>query len=99
MPPVLTSTPYRFTLDLLTPNGKRIDEIALNRVDFDRAIEATFFDALRHGEITEYAFAKDQARIIPCFPSANPSSAGFDIAIGSSGYNSSPPICSRTKRS
>ena len=78
---VLDSTAFRFAMELLTPGGKRLDTVALERADFDRAIEATCFDALRRGEVSEYAFAKDQARIVPRFPGDGPRSAGFDIAI------------------
>ena len=47
--------------------GERVHDLPLARADFDRAIEATFFDALRSGQFAEYAPPFAEARVEPDF--------------------------------
>ena len=74
---------YRFRLEFLRGRSTRVHEVELTRPDFDRAIEATFFDALRRGRFSEYDPPLDRARVEPCFVEgdATPRSAGFTVTL------------------
>jgi proteasome lid subunit RPN8/RPN11 len=75
---------YRFGLELLLPSGQRVGEVHLECGDFARAVEATFFDALRRGLFTDYAPSLDRARIEPRFPSdagPKPQVEGFEVVL------------------
>jgi hypothetical protein len=81
MPEVLTQpAQHRFVLELLAPDGRRLGAAALDQPDFARAVEATFFEALRQGAFHEYALSPDRARIDPLFRD-RPQSAGFEVVL------------------
>jgi proteasome lid subunit RPN8/RPN11 len=82
--PVLQSEPmlYRFALELMLADGSRVHELALDRADFARAVEATFFDALRRGLYADYAPPLGEARLEPVFAQAGrPDVAGFRVVL------------------
>jgi proteasome lid subunit RPN8/RPN11 len=73
---------HRYGLELLLPDGRRVQELALEQGDFSRAIEATFFDALRRGLFADYSFSPDAARIEPRFTQpGQPNLEGFDVVL------------------
>jgi proteasome lid subunit RPN8/RPN11 len=74
---------HRFALELLQRDGRRLHEVPLERGDFARAAEATFFDALRRGRFAEYTPPLDQARIEPRLPAGvgAPAVKGFDVVL------------------
>lgn len=78
-----TTTPlsYRFVLDVRTPEGRLIHGLRLERADFARAVEETFFDALRAGDFAGYAVPTDGVRIVPTFRGDGPRSAGFEVIL------------------
>src|SRR4051794_25875175 len=71
---------HRFVLELRHDN-RRLHESALEKADFARAVEATFFGALRRGEFAAYAPPFDAARIEPCFTAAGPESPAFEVVL------------------
>src|SRR5262249_33827138 len=59
---------YQYRLEFLQAGGRgRVHDVVLARADFDRAIEATFFEGLRRGLFTDYAPPLAKARIEPVF--------------------------------
>jgi hypothetical protein len=74
---------YRFRLEFLQGRSSRVHEIELARADFDRAIEATFFDSLRRGLFTEYSPPLDQVRLEPRFVAGEgtPRTQGFTVVL------------------
>ena len=74
---------YRFRLEFLRGRSERVHEVELARPDFDRAIEATFFDALRRGLFTDYDPPLDRVRMEPHFAEGDrtPRSAGFTVIL------------------
>jgi proteasome lid subunit RPN8/RPN11 len=84
MPPLQAEPDvYRFRLEFLSGRSQRIHEVELARPDFDRAIEATFFEALRRGRFSDYDPPLDRARIEPRFVEGDrtPRSAGFTVIL------------------
>jgi proteasome lid subunit RPN8/RPN11 len=78
---------YSFRLELWQGSDRRVGELRLARADFNRAIEATFFDALRRGQLSDYERPFDAARIEPRFPGEGPSprTHGFLVALPTPG--------------
>jgi len=83
---------YRFGLDLLLPDGRRLQQLPLEKEDFSRAIEATFFDGLRRGVFPEYRFSLDEAWIVPRFAAearvaaeSRPELEGFEVVLAGPG--------------
>lgn len=76
-----TQTPvrHRFVLELLH-DGRPLPALALERADFGRAIEATFFDALRAGHFTEYA-PPANAVVEPVLTADSPHAEAFEVAV------------------
>ena len=78
---------YQYRLEFFrVRGGERVARYAAGRADFDRAIEAAFFDGLRSGRFTEYAPPFSQARIEPVFASemqGSPIAAGFRVVLPS----------------
>jgi proteasome lid subunit RPN8/RPN11 len=73
---------YRYTLELLDADGQPVHEVALARADFGRAVEATFFDALRRGHFQDYVPALEQARLEPRFARPDlPHTKGFAVVL------------------
>jgi proteasome lid subunit RPN8/RPN11 len=72
---------HRFVLELLAPDGRRLHDAALEKEDFARAVEATFFEALRRGSFRDYAPPTDQARVEPAFAGHGPLASGFEIVL------------------
>jgi len=73
---------YRFRLECWQTRGRPLLEVPLERPDFDRAVQATFFQALREGKFAEYAPPLDSIRIVPRFPNgASALTAGFSVVI------------------
>ncbi len=72
--PQTTAEPslYRYCLEFFgIRGGPRVHELPLRHGDFDRAIEATFFEALRSGLVSDYRFSPETARIEPGFTSTS----------------------------
>jgi proteasome lid subunit RPN8/RPN11 len=76
---------YQYRLEFFkTRRGERVHEVPLARVDFDRAVEATFFDALRDGRFGEYRPPFAAARVEPAFASGkegSPRAKGFRVVL------------------
>jgi proteasome lid subunit RPN8/RPN11 len=75
---------YQYRLEFFKPRRGRVHELPLARADFDRAIEATFFDALRSGSFAEYRPPFAAARIAPAFASGkegSPRAEGFRVVL------------------
>jgi proteasome lid subunit RPN8/RPN11 len=74
---------YQYRLEFFRiRGGERVHELPLARTDFDRAIEATFFDALRRGRFTDYAPPLPRARIEPRFArEGTPDARGFRVVL------------------
>jgi proteasome lid subunit RPN8/RPN11 len=74
---------YQYRLEFFkTRGGGRVHEVPLARADFDRAVEATFFDALRRGLFTEYSPPFAAARVVPDFPKeGSPRTEGFCVVL------------------
>src|SRR3989442_1471012 len=70
---------HRFALEL-THDGRPLPALALERGDFGRAIEATFFDALRAGQFRDYAPPAD-AVIEPLLDADSPHAEAFDVVL------------------
>jgi proteasome lid subunit RPN8/RPN11 len=65
-------TLYQYRLEFFRiRGGERVADMPLTRADFDRAIEAVFFDGLRNGLFADYAPPFGQARIEPDFASGS----------------------------
>ena len=76
---------YQYRLEFFkVRGGERVHELPLARADFDRAVEATFFDGLRRGLFTEYTPPFAAARIEPAFASGkqgSPNAEGFRVVL------------------
>jgi proteasome lid subunit RPN8/RPN11 len=74
---------YQYHLEFFRiRGGERVHELPLARADFDRAIEATFFDALRRGRLRDYAPLLTRARIEPRFTRESmPDAGGFRVLL------------------
>src|SRR5688572_3607713 len=74
---------YQFRLELFDQHGKAVHDIPLAPPDFNRAIEAAFFDGLRRGLYGDYDLPLSRARVEPRFADANgsPRAAGFDVLL------------------
>jgi proteasome lid subunit RPN8/RPN11 len=74
---------YSYRLELWQGTDRRVHELRLARADFNRAVEATFFDGLRRGRFTDYEPPFDLARIEPRFAGNGPSphTHGFRVAL------------------
>jgi proteasome lid subunit RPN8/RPN11 len=75
---------YRYRLDFRDESGRRVHEVALERADFARAVEAAAFDALRRGLLPAYDPAPARARLEPRFArpgGGSPLAAGFDVVM------------------
>jgi proteasome lid subunit RPN8/RPN11 len=70
---------HRFVLELIHGN-RLIHEAVLARADFARAVEATFFEALRRGEFDRYEVPLETARIEPSFTDG-PHFEDFDVVL------------------
>jgi proteasome lid subunit RPN8/RPN11 len=86
MPPTTVQPAlYQYRLEFFkVRGGGRVHELPLARADFHRAIEATFFDALRRGLLGEYAPPFAAARIEPAFGdegAGSPRAAGFRVVL------------------
>src|SRR5262245_22327965 len=79
MPSTQTPARHRFVLELLH-DGRPLPAMALERADFGRAIEATFFDALRAGHFSEYAPPSDAA-VEPVLDPGSPHVEAFDVVV------------------
>jgi proteasome lid subunit RPN8/RPN11 len=79
------SKAYRFQLEFRLRDQPLIHQVVLEPADFNRAIEATFFDALRQGHFTTYAPpAAEEALIVPHFSARaenTPRVSGFEVVI------------------
>jgi proteasome lid subunit RPN8/RPN11 len=71
---------HRFVLEILHDN-RRLHEAPLEKADFARAVETTFFEALRKGAFETYAPPFDLARIEPCFEGDGPSAPAFEVVL------------------
>jgi proteasome lid subunit RPN8/RPN11 len=85
-----SSGTVRFHLEMRTTEGPFVHQASLNMADFNRAIEATFFDALREGVYDEYQIPASP-RIEPHLPRESPESAGFEVIFDT-------PVGQRRKR-
>jgi proteasome lid subunit RPN8/RPN11 len=74
-----TTARHRFVLELLH-GGRPLPALPLERADFGRAIEATFFDALRIGHFSEYAPPADVI-VEPVLTHVSPLAEAFDVAV------------------
>jgi proteasome lid subunit RPN8/RPN11 len=83
MPPSATRPAlYRYRLEFWKQNGQPLHELPLERADFARAVEATYFDALRRGLVAEYRPALDEARLEPRFAGpGSPLAFGFRVVV------------------
>jgi proteasome lid subunit RPN8/RPN11 len=76
---------YQYRLEFFkVRGGERVHELRLARADFDRAIEAAFFGAMRRGQFTEYNPPLAMARIEPAFGDNNdgsPNAPGFLVVL------------------
>jgi proteasome lid subunit RPN8/RPN11 len=76
---------YRYCLEFFAVRGgARIHELPLRQTDFGRAIEATFFEALRNGLVSEYRFSPETARIEPGFTTSSldlPRADAFTVVL------------------
>jgi proteasome lid subunit RPN8/RPN11 len=86
MPPTRTRPAlYQYRLEFFkVRGGQRLHELPLARADFDRAIEATFFDGLRRGLFAEYAPPFGEARIEPAFAdedAGSPNAEAFRVVL------------------
>jgi proteasome lid subunit RPN8/RPN11 len=76
---------YQYRLEFFkVRGGERVHDVRLARADFDRAVEATFFDGLRRGLFTEYKPPFAAARIEPAFASGkqgSPRTEGFRAVL------------------
>jgi proteasome lid subunit RPN8/RPN11 len=76
---------YHYRLEFFKARGgERVHELSLARADFDRAIEATFFDGLRRGRYADYAPPFARARVEPAFAAGregSPSARGFGVVL------------------
>src|SRR5262245_21029169 len=77
----IVTAQHRFVVELLAPGGGRLHEASLEKADFARAVEATFFEALRRGAFAEYAPPMSRARVEPAFSGDGPQSAGFEVVL------------------
>jgi hypothetical protein len=62
-------------------DNRRAADLPLEKADFARAVEATFFEALRRGEFLGYAPPLAAARVEPCLKDAGPSSPAFEVVL------------------
>jgi proteasome lid subunit RPN8/RPN11 len=77
-------TVYHYRLEFFDAQRRPVQEVALTSADFARAVEAAFFDGLRHGVWTAYDPPLGRERIEPHFadPEAgSPQSKGFDVVL------------------
>jgi proteasome lid subunit RPN8/RPN11 len=76
---------YQYRLEFFkVRGGERVHELPLARAEFDRAIEATFFDGLRRGLFTDYTPSLAAARIEPAFANGkqgSPNAEGFRVVL------------------
>jgi proteasome lid subunit RPN8/RPN11 len=74
---------YRFRLEFLSEDGAPVHELALAPADFNRAVEAAFFDGLRQGVFGEYNPPLGRARIEPLFEGVDgsPLVTGFAVVV------------------
>jgi proteasome lid subunit RPN8/RPN11 len=75
---------YQYRLEFFkSRGGQRVHEVPLARADFDRAVEATFFDALRRGLFTDYSPPFAAARVEPAFArkEGTPRARGFRVVL------------------
>jgi proteasome lid subunit RPN8/RPN11 len=76
---------YQYRLEFLQVGSRRrVHDMVLPRADFDRAIEATFFDGLRCGLFADYAPPFAKARIEPVFAGAaegSPRADAFRVVL------------------
>jgi proteasome lid subunit RPN8/RPN11 len=75
---------YQYRLEFFKTRGGRVHEVPLARADFDRAVEATFFEALRRNLFTDYKPPFAAARVVPDFPSGkegSPRTEGFRVVL------------------
>jgi proteasome lid subunit RPN8/RPN11 len=76
---------YQYRLEFFRVRGReRVHDLPLARADFDRAIEAAFFDGLRRGLFADYVPPFAGARVEPAFGRSNggsPNAAGFRVAL------------------
>ena len=78
---ILAASPrHRFVLEMLAPDGRHLHDVALEKADFSRAVEATFFEALRRGDYREYDVPTD-ARVEPVFTGEGPMAGGFEVVL------------------
>jgi proteasome lid subunit RPN8/RPN11 len=86
--PVLEAGPgvYRYELELLLGEGRQTHRLPLEKADFNRAIEAAFFEGLRQGVFRDYVPPTEGVRVVPRFPSStDPHVAGFDVVLPTEG--------------
>jgi len=75
---------YQYRLEFFkVRGGERVHDLPLVRADFDRAIETTFFDALRSGQFADYAPPFAEARIEPDFgtETGSPHAPNFRVVL------------------
>jgi proteasome lid subunit RPN8/RPN11 len=75
---------YQYRLEFFNEAGTPVHEVTLTNADFARAVEATFFDGLRHGVFIDYNLPIGQTRIVPHFQQVegeSPRATGFDVVL------------------
>jgi len=76
---------YQYRLEFFrVRGGERVHVLPLARADFDRAIEAAFFDGLRRGLFADYSPPFARARIEPAFAEGkegSPNAPGFRVVL------------------
>jgi proteasome lid subunit RPN8/RPN11 len=75
---------YHYRLEFFDTDRQPVQELALTPADFTRAVEAAFFDGLRHGVYAVYDPPLGQERLEPRFADADapsPQAKGFDVVL------------------
>jgi proteasome lid subunit RPN8/RPN11 len=80
MTATLTPVRHRFVLEL-HHDGRPVHELPLERADFARAVEATFFEALRRGRCRDYDPPLEQAAVEPLFRAGSPHAEAFEVVV------------------
>jgi proteasome lid subunit RPN8/RPN11 len=80
MTAILTPVRHRFVLEL-HHDGECVHALPLERADFARAVEATFFESLRRGLYRDYDPPLERAALEPALEPGSPHAATFEVVL------------------
>jgi proteasome lid subunit RPN8/RPN11 len=80
MTATLTPPRHRFVLELLH-DGRPVHSVPLESADFARAVEATFFEALRRGAFNNYDLPLERAVFEPVLEDGSSLAEAFEVVL------------------